>query len=132
GAARHGRLCTATAQRACRQGVTRSDRQKKENPAEAGFSMWLPSAPPLRGYALGEWLARDQKSIPPMPPMPPPMPPPPPWLWSSFFGSSATIASVVIARPATDEACCRAERVTLVGSRMPNSIMSPNSPVAAL
>ena len=73
----------------------------------------------------------DQKSMPPMPPMPPPMPPPPP-AGSSFFGASATIASVVIIRPAIDAAFCSAERVTLVGSRMPNAIMSPYSPVAAL
>lgn len=44
--------------------------------------------------------ALDQKS---MPPMPPPMPPPgmPP---ASFFGSSATIASVVMSRAATEAA----------------------------
>ena len=44
---------------------------------------------------------------------------------ASFFGASATIASVVIIRPAIDAAFCSAVRVTLVGSRMPNSIMSP-------
>jgi hypothetical protein len=52
--------------------------------------------------------------------------------FSSFFGSSATITSVVSSRPATDEAFCSARRVTLVGSRMPISIRSPYSPVAAL
>ena len=62
----------------------------------------------------------------------PPMPPAPGIAGSSFFGSSATIASVVIIRPAIDEAFCSAVRVTLVGSRMPNSTMSPNSPLAAL
>src|SRR3546814_8525732 len=36
-----------------------------------------------------------------MPPMPP-MPPPPGIAGSSFFGASATIASVVIIRPAID------------------------------
>lgn len=51
---------------------------------------------------------------------------------TSSFGASAIIASVVIISPATDAACCRAERVTLVGSRMPISIMSPYCPVAAL
>ena len=37
-----------------------------------------------------------------MPPMPPP-----PWSWAgaSFFGASATMASVVIIRPAMDGAC---------------------------
>src|SRR5690606_17672345 len=50
---------------------------------------------------------RDQKSMPPMPPMPPPG-----IAGSSFFGSSATIASVVIIRPAIDAAFCSAVRVT--------------------
>src|SRR5690606_13259984 len=68
--------------------------------------------------------ALDQKSMPPMPPMPPPAA-----AGSSFFGSSATIASVVIIRPAIDAAFCSAVRVTLVGSRMPNSTMSPNWPL---
>ena len=66
-----------------------------------------------------------------MPPMPP-MPPPAGIAGSSFFGASATMASVVIIRPAIDAAFYSAVRVTLVGSRMPNSIMSPNSPLAAL
>ncbi len=42
--------------------------------------------------------------------------PPPGAAGSSFFGASATIASVVIIRPAMDAAFCSAERVTLVGS----------------
>src|SRR5690606_12425528 len=67
----------------------------------------------------------DQKSMPPMPPMPGAA-------GSSFFGSSATMASVVIIRPAMEAAFCSAVRVTLVGSRMPNSTMSPNWPLAAL
>ena len=46
----------------------------------------------------------DQKSIPPMPPMPPPGG----IIGSSFFGASATIASVVIIRPAIDAAFCSA------------------------
>jgi hypothetical protein len=61
----------------------------------------------------------------PMPPMPP-MPPPPPGIaGASSFGASATMHSVVSIRPATDAAFCSAVRVTLVGSRMPISIMSP-------
>ena len=36
-----------------------------------------------------------------------------------FFGSSATIASVVIRRPAIEAASCSAVRTTLVGSMMP-------------
>ena len=35
-----------------------------------------------------------------------------------FFGTSATMASVVISSPAIDPAFCRAERTTLVGSMM--------------
>ena len=54
------------------------------------------------------------------------------WACSSSFGASATITSVVSNRPATDAAFCSASRVTFVGSRMPSSSMSPNSPVAAL
>ena len=47
-------------------------------------------------------------------------------------GISATIASVVIIKPAIDAAFCNAARATLVGSRIPISIISPYSPVAAL
>lgn len=45
---------------------------------------------------------------------------------------SATRLSVVKIVAATEEAFCRAERVTLVGSTMPASIISWNSPVRAL
>jgi hypothetical protein len=50
----------------------------------------------------------------------------------SSFGASVMEASVVKNNPATEAAFCRARRVTLVGSRMPISIMSPYSPDAAL
>ena len=52
----------------------------------------------------------DQKFIPPMPPppMPPPGMPPP----ASFFGSSATMASVVISSEATESAPCSAVGTT--------------------
>ena len=53
----------------------------------------------------------------PMPPMPPPGPPA--GIGLSFFGFSATIASVVIRRPATEEASCSAVRTTLAGSMTP-------------
>src|SRR5882672_5026353 len=68
-----------------------------------------------------------------MPSMPP-MPPMPPWAWPPFFSStnSATIASVVSMRPATDAAFCSAVRATLVGSITPISTISPNSSVWAL
>src|SRR5690349_14312297 len=51
-----------------------------------------------------------------MPPMPPPDIAGAPL---SFFGLSATMASVVISSPAIDAAFCRAARTTLVGSMMP-------------
>ncbi|MER3943459.1 hypothetical protein J9A72_27275 [Klebsiella pneumoniae] len=43
----------------------------------------------------------------------PPMPPPGGIAGSSFFGASATMASVVIIRPAMEAAFCNAVRVTL-------------------
>src|SRR6185369_11345810 len=66
-------------------------------------------------------------SIPAMPPrgMPPPA-------CTSTFGLSAIITSVVSNSPATEAAFCSASRVTFVGSRMPSSSISANSPVAAL
>ena len=44
----------------------------------------------------------------------PPMPPPPGAAGASFFGASATIASVVIIRPAIDAAFCSAVRAAPV------------------
>ena len=70
-----------------------------------------------------------QKSIPPIPPMPPPAPPG--MAEPCFFGSSATIASVVISSPATEAAPCRATRTTFVGSMMPFETKLPYSPVCA-
>ena len=56
-------------------------------------------------------MALFQKSISPIPPMPPGC------IGAPFFsGLSATIASVVTSRPATEAACCSADRTTLVGS----------------
>src|SRR5229473_756738 len=43
-------------------------------------------------------------------------------------GFSDTMASVVMSRPATDEASCSATRTTLVGSMMPAFTMSTYSP----
>src|SRR4029077_12278814 len=68
---------------------------------------------------------RDQKSIPPIPPPGPPGG----MAGGCFFGTSATIASVVIRRPATELASCRAVRTTLVGSMMPFETILPYSPV---
>jgi hypothetical protein len=50
----------------------------------------------------------------------------------SFFGLSATIASVVTRRPATELASCKATLTTLAGSMMPFVIRSPYSPVWAI
>lgn len=59
-----------------------------------------------------------------------PMPPMPPMSGmagaaASALGASETMHSVVSIRLATEAAFCRAVRVTLVGSRIPISIMSP-------
>jgi hypothetical protein len=67
-----------------------------------------------------------QKSIPPMPP-----PGPPGIAGLCFFGTSATIASVVISRPAMEAAPCRAARTTLVGSMIPLEMRLPYSPACA-
>src|SRR6478736_1941919 len=63
-----------------------------------------------------------------MPPIPPPGMAGEP---KSFFGLSATIASVVTSRPATEPASCRATLTTLAGSMIPFPIRSPYSPVWA-
>src|SRR5690554_7490593 len=63
-----------------------------------------------------------------MPPIPP-MPPISGIAGASDLGRSATIASVVIIKPAIDAAACSELRVTLAGSIIPISIMSPYSPV---
>ncbi len=62
---------------------------------------------------------------------PPWLCPPPPPAFSSL-GFSATIASVVSIRPATDAAFCRAVRTTLAGSMTPIATRSPYSSVRAL
>src|ERR1700683_4541377 len=61
----------------------------------------------------------------------PPMPPPPGITGEFLLGSSATIASAVMRKPATDAAPCSAARTTLVGSMMPLAIMFTYSPVCA-
>src|SRR5207253_11011249 len=73
------------------------------------------------GDGTGSW--SDQKSIPPPPGMDGAAP--------CFFGTSATIASVVISRPATEAAPCSAWRTTLVGSMIPFDTRLPYSPVCA-
>src|SRR5271166_3176266 len=85
-----------------------------------------PHPPTFWTLPLARWLP-DQKSMSPMPPMPPPGGIP----GAFFSGFSATIASVVTSRPATDAASCSAVRTTLVGSMMPALTRSLNSPVWA-
>ena len=63
--------------------------------------------------------------------MPPPMPPGGIAGVVFFSGFSATIASVVTSRPATEAAFCNARRTTLVGSIMPALTMSTYSRVCA-
>src|ERR1700689_1335988 len=64
-----------------------------------------------------------------MPPIPPP--PPPGIGGAGSLGSSATMASVVTKRPATEDASCSAVRTTLAGSMMPLATMSTYSSVCA-
>src|SRR5712691_11965641 len=87
-------------------------RQAKGPGLHPGLSYFLPGP-------------RGQKSMPPMPP--------PPGIAGAafFFGTSATIASVVMRRPATDAAPCNAARTTLVGSMMPLDTRLPYSPDCA-
>src|SRR5262249_52447727 len=62
----------------------------------------------------------------------PPMPPPGGITGGVFLsGFSATIASVVTSRPATEAAFCNASRTTLVGSMLPAFTMSTYSRVCA-
>jgi hypothetical protein len=78
-----------------------------------------------RGFAgLWGWSAGrvDYMPMPPIPPMPPMSGMA---AGASALGASDTMHSVVSIRLATEAAFCSAVRVTLVGSRIPISIMSP-------
>ena len=60
------------------------------------------------------------------------MPPPPGIAGAAFFfGASATMASVVIMRPAIEAASCSATRTTFAGSTMPAPNMSTYCSVCA-
>ena len=67
-----------------------------------------------------------------MPPMPPIPPMPAGGIAGCSCGSSAITASVVKTRAAMLAAFCKAERVTLAGSTMPDLTMSSYSSVNAL
>ncbi len=84
-----------------------------------------PAAPAARLFRLAWRRSADCMPMPPMPPMPPMSGMPPPPAPASSFGASATMASVVSISEDTEAAFCSAVRVTLVGSRMPSSSMSP-------
>jgi hypothetical protein len=82
------------------------------------------------GPSLFSMIDREpQKSMPPIPHMPPPGPPGIAGL--CFFGSSATMASVVMSKPATDAAPYSAARTTLVGSMIPLEMRLTYSPACA-
>src|SRR5436190_1905975 len=91
-----------------------------------GFDDKRPGREPGPRHCCGR-RKEDQKSIPPIPPGPPGGMAG----CCCFFGTSATIASVVIRRPATELASCRAQRTTLVGSMMPLETILTYSPVWA-
>ena len=71
------------------------------------------SVPPFRET---QYCTRDAYIMPPIPPMPPISGIAGPDL---SFGLSATMASVVISRPAMEAASCKAWRTTFTGSMMP-------------
>jgi hypothetical protein len=83
----------------------RADTLKRKAPPKRGFSLKLD--PGLNLSGMTSHMPRGHMSMSPMPPMPPP-PPPPGIIGLSSFGSSATIASVVRMRAATDAAFCSA------------------------
>ena len=85
--------------------------------------MW--KAPHEAGLSVQLDEAGTPYIIPSIPPMPPGGIAGP----SSFFGFSATVASVVISNPAMDAAFCSAARTTFVGSRIPIFTRSPYSSV---
>src|SRR5271154_788401 len=60
------------------------------------------------------------------------MPPPGMAGASFFFGASATIASVVIIRPAIDAASCSATRTTFAGSTMPAHVAASHLALEAI
>ena len=95
-----------------------------KKPAEAGFLFFIAKATKVSKRSFERMVIRVDYIIPPIPPIPP-MPPISGIAGLSSFGASAIIHSVVIIKLAIDAANCRAERVTLVGSRIPISIMSP-------
>ncbi len=105
---------------------------KRQGPVQAHRALVLVAEAPREGRPLrragrsgAHRCAPGQGHYMPMSPMPPMPPGMPPAAGASSFGASATMASVVSSSEATEAAFCRAVRVTLVGSRMPSSSMSP-------
>ena len=111
------RPCPASAAATTRGAMTRrcdacDDDKSKKKPRELSRGL------EAQGPAVGIYMP-----MPPIPPMPPMSGMPP--AGASSLGASETMHSVVSIRLATDAAFCSAVRVTLVGSRIPISIMSP-------
>jgi len=95
-------------------------RGPKEEEPRAANPRLPASRKPALDRAAAELFAQNPMS--PMPPMPPGGMAGPADFCSGF---SATMASVVIKRPAIEAASCSAMRTTLVGSMMPALNMSP-------
>ncbi len=122
-------LMVTPAKKACPYLGNASPRQ----PQDGGDTRKRSTKNPRRRVRCGGFFAKGRNGafclgqqttfyiMPSMPPMPPPMPA----AGASSFGDSATMHSVVSIKPATEAAFCSAVRVTLVGSRIPISIMSP-------
>jgi hypothetical protein len=83
----------------------------------AASSAWRLASP---DFKKGRGVSKDQKSMPP---------PDIAGADASLRGTSATMASVVMSKPATDAAPCSAQRTTLVGSMMPFVTRLPYSPL---
>ena len=120
--------CLAAGARVQRPGRARDELQeqhKKQGPGGVAHGTddtarkKAPRGLRLRGFrARGPGL--DYMPMPPMPPMSGMA-----GAALSALGASETMHSVVSIRLATEAAFCSAVRVTLVGSRIPISIMSP-------
>jgi len=107
--ARHSAHTTHTAPNLGKSGIAAAPQRKRARECEPFLVI-----SGARNYII--------PGMPPIPPIPPisGIPPAPP-----SSGASATIASVVIIKPATEPAACNAVRVTLAGSRIPIASMSP-------
>ena len=111
--------CTSATGAGRRESIRAVDRHRRPNPRRTSRQTKKGRVAAALRNSNGPDRTYMSMPMPPMPPMPPP------GAGDSSLGASATIASVVSISEATDAAFCSAVRVTLVGSRMPISIMSP-------